>query len=60
VYYGVLAAGDFLTTDERDVLRWGGNAKTVTPARFQAGSRTYKHATALETLVRLIRHSPNM
>ena len=52
VYYGVLLGGDFLTVVERDVLRWGGNAKTATPARFQTGSRTYKHATALECLVR--------
>jgi len=51
VYYGVLVAGQFLTADEHDVLRWGGNAKTATPSRFQAGSRTYKHATALECLV---------
>lgn len=47
----MLIAGDFLTVVERDILRWGCNAKTATPARFQSGSRTYKHATALECLV---------
>lgn len=54
VYYGVLHAGDFLTAEERDVLRWGGNAKVTVPPRFsKSGSHavTYKRATALECLV---------
>ena len=54
IYFGVLVAGDFLTDEERDVLRWGGNAKVTTPARFsKSGShgRTYMRATALECLV---------
>jgi hypothetical protein len=33
VFHGVLVAGDFLSEAERDVLRWGGNAKTATPDR---------------------------
>ena len=33
VYHGVLVASDFLSEVERDVLRWGGNAKTATPDR---------------------------
>lgn len=54
VYYGVLHAGDFLTDEERDVLRWGGNAKVTVPQRFSksgAHAVTYKRATALECLV---------
>lgn len=54
VYYGVLHAGDFLTAEERDVLRWGGNAKVTVPPRFsKSGShaKTYMRATALECLV---------
>lgn len=57
VYYGVLHAGDFLTDEEQDVLRWGGNAKVTVPPRFsKSGSHavTYKHATALECLVRTL------
>ena len=33
VFHGILVAGDFLSEAERDVLRWGGNAKTATPDR---------------------------
>lgn len=53
----MLHAGDFLTDEERDVLRWGGNAKVTVPQRFSksgAHAVTYKRATALECLVRAI------
>ena len=33
VYHGILVTSDFLSAAERDVLRWGGNAKTATPDR---------------------------
>ena len=34
VYHGSLVTSDFLSEAERDVLRWGGNAKTATPDRY--------------------------
>ncbi len=33
MYHGILVTSDFLSEAERDVLRWGGNAKTATPDR---------------------------
>ncbi len=57
----MLHAGDFLTDEERDVLRWGGNAKVTVPPRFsKSGSHgvTYKRATALECLVSTISSRP--
>mmetsp|Transcript_20166 Transcript_20166/g.60839 ORF Transcript_20166/g.60839 Transcript_20166/m.60839 type:complete len:236 (+) Transcript_20166:132-839(+) len=54
VYYGVLVGGDFLTDQERDILRWGQNGKIKTPTRFQRSSvsgKVYVRATALECLI---------
>ncbi|KAK9820588.1 hypothetical protein WJX72_011989 [[Myrmecia] bisecta] len=50
----VLEAGPFLTDEERDVVRWGRNAKVTVPKRFVGNGRhmqTYKNATAMECLV---------
>eukprot|EP00898_Chlorokybus_atmophyticus_P001393 jgi/Chlat1/2254/Chrsp17S02788 len=47
-----LLAGDYITDDERDVLRWGRNAAprgSGVPKRLLGG--TYRNATALECLV---------
>lgn len=54
-YYRLLLSGEFITAEERDILRWGRNAKVNIPARFKANGKhaeTYKHATAMECLVR--------
>ena len=54
-HYELLLAGSFLTEEERDVLAWGCNAKVTTPPRFKNNGKaklTYKHATAMEVLVR--------
>ena len=55
-YYELLLAGQFISEEEREVLRWGRNAKVTVPQRFKASGKhgeTYKHATAVECLVRL-------
>ncbi len=51
-----LAAGAFLTAEERDVLRWGRNARVrAIPKRLTGGGEAtagvYRDATALEVLV---------
>lgn len=54
IYYGILHAGDFLTAEEQNVMKWGGNAKTTKPARFSKSGvhgQTYMRATALECLI---------
>jgi len=54
-HYELLLAGSFISEEERDVLAWGCNAKVNTPPRFKNNGRaklTYKHATAMEVLVR--------
>jgi 23S rRNA maturation mini-RNase III len=53
MYYELLSATPFLTNDERDVLRWGRNAKVSVPKRFTAvkNGEVYRKATAIECLV---------
>lgn len=53
-YYELLLSGQFITEEEREILRWGRNAKVNVPPRFKASGKhaeTYKHATAIECLV---------
>lgn len=58
-YYEKLRDGEFLTDCEREVLRWGKNAKNVSmPRRFTDSVHVYKMATALECLVRIILFQP--
>ena len=56
VLYEVLVSGPLLSEDEREVLRWGHNARVGqnAPKRLNQGKQldTYKKATALECLVR--------
>lgn len=48
-----LLAGSFLTESERDILKWGKNAKIGHQGRFPGEKRTmHKNARALECLVR--------
>jgi len=53
--YEVLVSGPLLSEDEREVLRWGHNARVGqnTPKRLMQGKQLdiYKKATALECLV---------
>lgn len=43
---------DFLSKDERDVLRWGKNINTAkTRTKKRAGSAVYNRASSLETLI---------
>ena len=54
-YYELLLAGQFIDEEERTILKWGRNAKVTIPPRFKASGKhaeTYKHATAMECLVR--------
>lgn len=54
VYLEQLMAGPFFSAEERDVVRWGNNAKITIPKRFsQSGkhAQTYRAATAIECLV---------
>jgi ribonuclease-3 family protein len=54
--YRTLDSGDFLTDEERDVLRWGRNATGTSPKRVSQGGMTkeiYREATAIECLVRI-------
>lgn len=54
VYLEQLMAGPFFSAEERDVVRWGTNAKITIPKRFsQSGkhAQTYRAATAIECLV---------
>ena len=55
VLYEVLVSGPLLSDDEREVLRWGHNARVGqnAPKRLTQGKQldTYKKATALECLV---------
>lgn len=54
VYYEVLIAGTWLSEEERDVLRWGRNAKVKSvPKRLVAAKsgEAYRKATAMECLV---------
>ena len=54
-HYELLLAGDVITEEEREVLAWGSNAKVHVPPRFKNSGKhklTYKHATAMEVLVR--------
>ena len=51
----MLLSSPLLTADEREVLRWGHNAKVVAPKRLKHVD-TYKRATALECLVRADPH----
>ena len=54
-HYELLLAGDVITEEEREVLAWGCNAKVHVPPRFKNSGKhklTYKHATAMEVLVR--------
>ncbi|XP_024394223.1 uncharacterized protein [Physcomitrium patens] len=47
-----LLKGDFLTDEERDVVRWGKNIETgQRRASRRAGSKAYSSASALETLI---------
>ncbi|CAI5477676.1 unnamed protein product [Closterium sp. Yama58-4] len=47
-----LTSSKMLTEEERDVVRWGGNASTgARKAKGRAGSTVYANATALETLI---------
>ncbi|KAG7672998.1 putative Mini-ribonuclease 3 [Nannochloris sp. 'desiccata'] len=51
--YKTLDSGDFLTSEERDVLRWGRNATGTSPKRLSQGGMTkqiYREATAIECL----------
>lgn len=53
-YYELLLSGQFINEEEREILRWGRNAKVNVPTRFKASGKhaeTYKHATAVECLV---------
>ena len=55
IIYEILQSGQFLTGAEREILRWGHNAKVVVPKRFHASGKhinIYKQATAVECLVR--------
>ena len=55
IHYDFLKAGDFLTEEELDVLRWGHSAKVTVPKRFSpngAHTDTYRKSTAIECLVR--------
>jgi ribonuclease-3 family protein len=57
VAYKTLDSGDFLTDEERDVLRWGRNATGTSPKRVSQGGMTreiYREATAIECLVRIV------
>jgi len=52
--YKTLDTSDFLTSEERDVLRWGRNATGTSPKRLSQGGMTkqiYREATAVECLV---------
>ncbi|EIE25234.1 ribonuclease III [Coccomyxa subellipsoidea C-169] len=52
-HYQLLLSGKFITEEEREILRWGRNAKVNVPPRFKASGKhaeTYKHATAMECL----------
>lgn len=52
--YKTLYTGDFLTSEERDILRWGRNATGTSPKRLSQGGMTkqiYREATAIECLV---------
>jgi len=55
MYFEVLVCGPLLSEDEREVLKWGHNAKVGhnAPKRLTHGKQldTYKKATALECLV---------
>lgn len=47
-----LLKDSFLTSDERDVLRWGKNLETgQRHARRRAGAAVYNSASSLETLI---------
>ena len=49
-----LLAGPLLTDEERDVVRWGKNARVSVPKRFAGAgphAATYRSATAAEALV---------
>lgn len=49
-----LLAGPLLTEEERDVVRWGRNARVSVPRRFAGAgphAATYRAATAVEALV---------
>lgn len=53
-----LLAGPVLSDEEKDVIRWGNNAKISIPRRFgKSGShaKTYRAATAMECLVSCVR-----
>ena len=53
-----LLAGPVLSDEERDVIRWGNNAKISIPKRFgKSGThaKTYRAATAMECLVSYVR-----
>ncbi|DBA72086.1 hypothetical protein WJX79_005192 [Trebouxia sp. C0005] len=53
-YLEQLMAGPVLSAEEKDVIRWGNNAKITIPKRFsQSGkhAQTYRAATAIECLV---------
>lgn len=53
-YLEQLLAGPILSDEEKDVIRWGNNAKISTPKRFSKSGthgKTYRAATALECLV---------
>ena len=53
-YLEQLLAGPVLTDEERDVIRWGSNAKITIPKRFSKSgthAKSYRAATAIECLV---------
>ena len=55
-----LLAGPVLSDEERDVIRWGNNAKISIPRRFgKSGThaKTYRAATAMECLVSCVKGS---
>lgn len=55
--YKALDSSDFLTQEERDILRLGRNATDTSPKRLSQGGMTkeiYREATAIECLVRTV------
>ncbi|KAA6420585.1 MAG: RNA binding, partial [Trebouxia sp. A1-2] len=56
-YLEQLMAGPVLSAEEKDVIRWGNNAKITIPKRFsQSGkhAQTYRAATAIECLIAMV------
>ena len=45
-YYELLLAGQFISEEEREVLRWGRNAKVTIPARLQGERQAWRDLQA--------------